>query len=77
MMRYGKSKVNIKALLPQKEEFQLQLQNRFQVLSEEGEEDAQEMAGKITKSVQESALDAAAGKQNRRTKSSKARQKIC
>ena len=38
MMRPGKSKVNIEVLLLKKEEFQLQLQNRFEVLSEEEEE---------------------------------------
>ena len=35
MMRSRKSKVNIEVLLLKKEEFQLQLQNRFEVLSEE------------------------------------------
>ena len=33
-MRPGKFKVNIEVLLPKKEDFQLQLQNRFEVLSE-------------------------------------------
>ena len=36
MMRPGKSEVYVKVLLLQKEEFQLQPQNRFEVLSEEG-----------------------------------------
>ena len=59
MMRTRKSKVNIEVLLLKKEEFQLQLQNRFEVLSEEGEEDVEEMVSKITNAIQESALDTA------------------
>ena len=42
-----------------KEKFQLQLQNRFEVLSEEGEENVEEMVRKITKAIQESAMDTA------------------
>ena len=42
MMRTGKSKANIEVLL-MKEEFQLQLQNRFEVLSKEGKEDVEEI----------------------------------
>ena len=57
MMRTRKSKVNIEVLLMKKEEFQLQLQNRFEVLSEEGEEDVEEMVSKITNAMQEGALD--------------------
>ena len=52
MIRPGMSKVNIKVLLP-KEEFQLQLQNPFEVLSEEGEKDVEEMVSKITNTIQE------------------------
>ena len=59
-MRTGKFKVNIEVLLLKKEEFHLQLQNRFGVLSEEGEEDAEKMVGKITNAIQQSALDTAA-----------------
>ena len=58
-MRTRKSKVNIEVLLL-KEEFQLQLQNRFAVPSEEGEEDVEDMVSKITNAIQESALDRAA-----------------
>ena len=46
-------------LLLKKEEFQLQLQNRFEVLSEEGEEDVEEAVSRITNAMQESALDTA------------------
>ena len=49
-MRPGKSKVN-------PEEFQLQLQNHFELLNEEGEEDVEEMVCKITNAIQESAVD--------------------
>ena len=42
-----------------KEEFQLQLQNRFEVLSNEGENDVEEMVSKITNAIQESALHTA------------------
>ena len=42
MMRTRMSKVNIEVFLL-KEEFQLQLQNRFEVLSEEDEEDVEDM----------------------------------
>ena len=59
MMRARKSKVNIEVLLLKKEEFQVQLQNRFEVLGEEGEEDVEEMVSKITNAIQESALDTA------------------
>ena len=59
MMRAGKSKVNIEMLLLKKEEFQLQLQNRLEVLREEGEEDVEEMVSMITNAIQESALDIA------------------
>ena len=59
LTRTRKSKVNIEVLLLKKEEFQLQLQNRFEVLSEEVEEDVEEMVSKITNSIQESALDTA------------------
>ena len=59
IMRTGKSKVKIEVLLMKKEEFQLQLQNRFEVLSEAGEEDVEEMVSKITNVIQESALDTA------------------
>ena len=54
-MRTTMSKVNIKVLLLKKEEFQLQLQNCFEVLSEEGEEDVKEMVSKIASAIQESA----------------------
>ena len=57
MTRPGKSKVNIEVLLLKKE-FQLQLPNCFEVLRE-GEEDVEEMVSKITKAIQESALDTA------------------
>ena len=40
------------------EEFQLQLQNHFEVRSE-GEEDVEETVSKITNALQESALDTA------------------
>ena len=56
MMRNRQSKVNIEVFLLKKEEFQLQLQNRFEVLSEE---DVEEMVSKITNVIQESALDTA------------------
>ena len=59
MMRTEKSKANIEVLLMKKEEFQLQLQNRFEVLSEEGGEDAEEMVSKIANAIQERALDTA------------------
>ena len=59
MMRTRKFKVNIEVLLVKKEEFQLQLQDRFEVLSEEGQEDVEEMVSKITNALQESALDTA------------------
>ena len=58
MMRTRKSKVNIEVLLL-KEEFQLQLQNRFEVLNKGGEEDVEEMVSKITNAIQESDLDTA------------------
>ena len=53
MMTPGKYKVNFEVLLLNKEEFQLQMQNRFEVLSEEGEEDVEEMVSKITSATQE------------------------
>ena len=53
-MRPGKSKVNTKVLLLKKAAFQLQLQNRYEVLSKEGE-DVEEMVSKITNAIQESA----------------------
>ena len=56
MMRTRQSKVNIEVLLL--EEFQLQLQNHFEVLSE-GEKDVEEMVSKITNAIQVSALDIA------------------
>ena len=59
MMRTGKSKVNIEVLLLKGEEFQLQFQNRFEVLGEEGEEDVEDMMSKITNVIQQSALDTA------------------
>ena len=59
MVRTRQSKVNIEVLLLKKEEFQLQLQNRFELLSEKGEEDVEEMVSKITNAIQESALDTA------------------
>ena len=59
MMRTRKSKVKTEVLLLKKEEIQLQLQNRFEVLSEEGEEDVEDMVSKITNAIQESALDTA------------------
>ena len=59
MMRTGKFKVNIEVLLLKKEKFQLQFQNHFEVLSEEGEEDVEEMVSKVTRAIQESALDTA------------------
>ena len=46
-MRTRKFKVNIEVLLLEKEEFQLQLQNRLAVLSKEGEDDVEEMVSKI------------------------------
>ena len=58
MMRTRKSKVNIEVLLLKREEFQLQLQNRFEVLNKEDEEDV-EMVSTITNAIQESALDTA------------------
>ena len=54
MVRSGKSTVNIEALLLEKGEFRLKLQNRFEVLGEEGAEDMKEMASKITNTIQES-----------------------
>ena len=57
-MRPGKSKVNIEVLLL-KEEFQLHVKNRFEVLSKEGEEHVEEMVSKISNAMQESALDTA------------------
>ena len=57
MMRTRKSKVNIEVLLLKKEEFQLHLQNLFEVVSEDGEEDVGEMVSKITNAIGESALD--------------------
>ena len=51
----------MEVLLLKKEEFQLRLQNRFEVLNNEGE-DVEEMVGKITNAIQESVL-ATAGRQ--------------
>ena len=59
MMRTRKSKVNIEVLLLNKEESQMQLQTRFEVLSKEGEEDVEDMVSTITNAIQESALDTA------------------
>ena len=59
IMRTRESTVNIEVLSLKKEEFQMLAQNRFEVLSEEGEEDAEEMVSKITNATQESTLDTA------------------
>ena len=77
MIRSGKPKINIGGLLLKKEEFQLRLQNRFEVLNNEGEDDVEEMVDRITNTIQESAL-ATAGRhrENRRMKSLKVRQKL-
>ena len=48
--------INIGGLLLKKEEFQLRLQNRFEVLNNEGEDDVEEMVDRITNTIQESAL---------------------
>ena len=56
MIRSGKPKINIGGLLLKKEEFQLRLQNRFEVLNNEGEDDVEEMVDRITNTIQESAL---------------------
>ena len=53
MTRPGNSKVNIKMILLNKEEFQL--------LSKEGEEDGEWMVRKITNVIQKNALDTAGG----------------
>ena len=63
-------------LLLQKEEFQLQLQNRFEVLSEEGEEDVQEMVSKITNAIQESALDTAGRHRDQKNEKLKSKTKL-
>ena len=52
MIRSGKPKINTVVLLLKKEEFQLWLQNRFEVLNNEGEEeDVEEMVSKITNTI--------------------------
>ena len=56
-MRTRKSKVSIEVILL-KEKFHLQLQNRFEVLSE-SEEYVEDMVSTITNAIQESALDTA------------------
>ena len=55
MVRSGKPKVNIEAIMQKKDEFQLKLLNRFEKLS--GKEDTEEMAEIITKAIQECALE--------------------
>ena len=74
MMRPGKSKVNIKVLLLKREEFQLQLQNHFELLSE-GEEDVKEMVSKIINAIQESALDTAGRHRKQKNKKLKSKTK--
>ena len=74
MMRTRISKVNIEVLLLQ-EEFQVQLQNRFEVLSEEGEEDVGDMVSKITNAIRESALDTAGGHREQKNEKLKSKTK--
>ena len=66
MVRSGKPKVNIEALMQKKGEFQLKLQNRFEKLS--SEEDTEEMVEIITEAIQECALETAGKDENRKEK---------
>ena len=75
MIRTRKSKVNIEVILLKKEEFQLQLRNRFEVLSEEGEEDVGEMVSKITNTIQESSLDTAGSRREQKNGKHKSKTK--
>ena len=76
MIRPGNSKINIEVLLL-KEEFQLQLQIRFVVLSIEGEEYMRVVVSKMTSAIQESALDTAGRRRERRNEKLKSKTKIC
>ena len=75
-MRTRKSKVNIDLLLLKKEKFQLHRQNRFEELSEEGEEDVEEIVSKITNAIEESALDTAGRYREQKNETLRVRQNI-
>jgi len=49
MVKSGRPQINLEALMSKTEEFQLKLQNRFEVL--ETERDVEEMAGNITEAI--------------------------
>ena len=55
MVKSGRLQINLEALMSKTEEFQLQLQNRFEVL--ETDRDVEEMAGNVTEVIQECALE--------------------
>ena len=76
MMRTGSPKPTSRCFL-MKEEFQLQLENRFEVLSEEGKEDVEEMVSKTTNAIQESALDTAGRHREQKNEKFKSKTKIC
>ena len=57
MVKSGRPQINLEVLMSKTEEFQLKLQNRFEVL--ETERDVEEMAGNITEAIQECALETA------------------
>ena len=56
-MRSEKSRVTVEGVLLKKEEFQSKLQNRFEVLSKEGNEGVEEMVSMISNAIEDSAVD--------------------
>ena len=77
MMRTRKSKVNIEVILLKKEEFQVQLPNRFEVLLKEGKGDAEEMDSTLQAPYRRVPQIQQGDTQKRRTKSLRVGQKIC
>ncbi|XP_065064756.1 craniofacial development protein 2-like [Rhopilema esculentum] len=75
MMRPKGMKVNINALKQRENEFQLELQNRFEALQEE--DSVEEMALNITKTIKECAMETAGKEERRREEKLKQETKNC